>query len=80
MTKTVKREYITQTESPDSPAIKKKGYELVTRDEEPLEFEQRVYDAMINDPDRYFVRRKISRLQADLVNAEKDLLVFCQSN
>lgn len=61
---------------PDKIKLKKDGTPYAdTRlaDETPEEFAARVADAMRADPERYFVRHEIARLDQDLADAQADL-------
>lgn len=48
------------------------GYVLQTRQETPAEFRQRLLDAITGDPDRYYQRAEVARLEEDLVDAARD--------
>lgn len=48
------------------------GYALQTRPETPAEFRQRLIDAIVSDPDRYYQRAEVARLSEDLADAARD--------
>jgi len=50
----------------------KLGYETLTRPETPEEFETRCLDAIIEEPEKYFVRGEVPRLEKDELDAAHD--------
>lgn len=53
------------------------GYVMYDRRETAEEFDARVFGAMVSTPERYFARREIPRLTADLAAYEREL--YCQA-
>jgi hypothetical protein len=71
---------------PRQTADTEKGFVIQTRPETPEEFTDRVVEAMLAEPERYFERRKIARLENDLAISEQDywfaanLINQCEAN
>ncbi len=71
---------------PRQTADKDKGFVIQTRPETSEEFTARVALAMLAEPERYFERRKIARLENDLAISEQDywfaanLINQCEAN
>lgn len=71
---------------PYQGASAREDFELQTRPETPEEYAERLTDRITEDPDRYFARREIPRLEADLEEARYELwqwgkiLRECQRN
>jgi len=62
--------------SPRQSADKKRGWELLTRPESPGEFGERLRAALAEDPDHYFARKEIPRLDDDLTSAQQELWAY----
>jgi hypothetical protein len=55
------------------------GYVLQTRIETPAEYEQRLFDEVVSNPDKYFQRGEIVRLEADEREAAQDAWQLTQA-
>lgn len=55
------------------------GYVLQTRDETPDEYKARLVEAITKEPDRYFVRGEVVRLEQELADAQADIWATAQA-